>query len=392
MDDLGAHQNPAAPRWDEKVEVELTSLRATTADVANRLNWLTEQYEHVIQVNGKLNDALDGCKAEIESLRSHVEFLRDRKTSSSNEVKGADPPYFEGNPRELDAWILACRLKFSLQPSKFGSEDRKVLYGTGFLKGPPKAWINPLASKYLMDQTGVPEFESFDTFVKALKTLYGDPNLERNSMNALKSLKQTSSVAEYISRFIGYSQHTKLNDVGLREYFYDGLKDSIKDELATRSCPTLQSLQETATLLDARLHERRVERERSQGTRRNADGQSTSQGTRLPPSKPPPSSIPAWQTPRPASSTHPSSRPPPGPAVTRSTSAPAAPTTDGSTPMELDSQRLGRLTLQEKDRCEKEERCYRCRQQGHIARLCPRFTVAGLEIELDLAEKDEGQE
>ena len=57
------------------------------------------------------------------------------------------------------------------------------------------------------------ELTSFDIFTKALKTLYSDPNLERNMLTALKNLKQLSMVANYISRFVIHFQHANLNDV-----------------------------------------------------------------------------------------------------------------------------------------------------------------------------------
>ena len=51
-----------------------------------------------------------------------------------------------------------------------------------------------------------PDLESFETFVRALKELYGDPNLQRNAMAALRNLRQVTSVAEYHSRFASHSR------------------------------------------------------------------------------------------------------------------------------------------------------------------------------------------
>ena len=136
------------------------------------------------------------------------------------------------------------------------------MFATLYLKGPPLFWINPTLGKYLaMSPQDEPpaELASFDAFTQALKTLYGDPNLERNALTALDNLKQLTTVAHYISRFAVYSQHANLNDVGLRQAFYKGLKSGIKDELATRDYTTLKELQTLATKLDARLRERAVE-------------------------------------------------------------------------------------------------------------------------------------
>ena len=132
------------------------------------------------------------------------------------------------------------------------------MFTTSYLKGPPLSWINSALNKYLatgpLDEMPA-ELTSFDAFTKALKMLYGDLNLERNALTALENLKQLSMVTNYISRFTIYSQHTNLNDVGLRQAFYRGLKSSIKDELATREYLMLQELQTLATRLDSQLRE-----------------------------------------------------------------------------------------------------------------------------------------
>ena len=70
-------------------------------------------------------------------------------------------------------------------------------------------------------------------------------------MNALDNLKQLGTVANYISRFAIHSPHANLNDVGLRQAFYKGLKEKIKNELATRDYKTLKELQNLATMLDS---------------------------------------------------------------------------------------------------------------------------------------------
>ena len=153
----------------------------------------------------------------------------------------------------METWITACSLKFAGQPSRFRSERQKLIFATSYLKGLPLLWINPALNKYLaagpLDETPE-ELASFNDFTKALKTLYGDPNLERNALTALDNLKQVTTVAHYISRFTIYSQHTNLNDVALRQAFYRGLKGEIKDELATRDYTTLKELQTLATKLD----------------------------------------------------------------------------------------------------------------------------------------------
>jgi Retrotransposon gag protein len=376
------------PTWED-IAAELSSFRTRFAKLEEHADWVTDEYNKAIDVNQRLNDKVEALTKKVDDQAVIIEHLGHSKPSSSG-IKAADPPLFEGNPRELDAWILACRLRFSLQPSKFVTEDTKVQYAISFLKGPPKLWINPLASKFLIDRTGVPEFEAFETFVASIRSLYGDPNLARNATNQLKIIKQTTSVSEYYSRFIGYSQHTAHNDIGLRDFFYDGLKETIKDELAKMPlCLTLESLKAAATQLDSRMQERRWEREHL--PRKNPEP-SPATGTRLAYTKPP-ATYNQTQAPAPPR-THqaPAPRPQPSPAApSRPTPSPAAPA-DGTTPMELDSQRMLRpLTQAEREQCIKEGRCLRCRRPGHTWRECSgRFAMAA--VEMTLSENDESQE
>jgi hypothetical protein len=387
---------PSPPfSWDD-YHAEMLSFRTRLVALERHADWITGEYKKAVEANQKLSDEVETLTKTVDDQAAVIEHLGRTRAPSSNEIKGADPPLFEGNPRELDAWILACRLRFSLQPSKFAAEETKVQFAISFLKGPPKLWVNPLASKFFADRTSVPEFESFETFVTSIRSLYGDPNLAQNAMNQLKVIKQTTSVPEFYSRFIGVSQYTPHGDAALRGYFYDGLKETIKDELAKipTPCLTLASLKNAATQLDSRMQERKWEKEHL--PRRHTDNPTSSHtsnpGTRLTYSKPPPIHqapvVPfrPYQPPTFRQPLAPAPRPaPPRPAPTPVASA------DGATPMELDSQRLRPLSEAEREKCLRENRCLRCRLQGHGWRECPgRLAIAAMEIAL--SENDESQE
>jgi len=240
---------------------------------------------------------------------------------------------------------------------------------------------------FTMKGTGTPppEFQSFETFVQSLRALYGDPNLQRNSETAIRFLRQDNrSVAEYISKFAVHSQHTKYDDPSLASCFYNGLDDSIKDELSTREWTTLRELQNMATRLDARARERKFEKEQETKARnRGAPGGNNpprrGDGTFLP-------TKPAAWIPAPRSTP-----------IIAPTAAPRASPTDGSTPMELDSQRRIELSEEERDRCMKENRCFEYKNVGHSVKKCrtrlarlARLGFAGLEVQL--AENGDAQE
>ena len=364
---------------DTDMPIQTTPPPPSNAELTSQVAWLTESLEVIARANEALRAEVNGLRQEVEQMRVAGGGCR------TPEPKVADPPMFDGNDKQVEGWITACRLKFAGQPSRYPKEATKVIFAASFLSGPPKTWIQPLVTAYL-DDTIVQkpeEFMSFEKFIASLKTLYGDPNLERNAMAALEIIEQTTSVAEYISRFAGLSQYTQLNDVGLMRYFYRGLKGAIKDELATRDYKTLRELQTLATRLDARLHERMIERNREPRPR----GRDVS------------SSFKIVLPPKPRTPAFAAGAPPPHKGNFQGIAMPGPPTVpvgDGSTPMELDSQVSRRLPPEEKERCLRLGLCWNCGKHGHRRLDCPELLRAVMNVELEgvqeSTEKDPAQE
>lgn len=329
-----------------------------------------------------LTEKMEALERDNTILRREIDRLHELPRADKDEQKGASPPMFTGSQKELEGWITACRLSFANQPSKFRSDSKKIIWATTFLSGPPLVWLQPAINKLLTEgEATPPELETFETFVQALKGLYGDPNLQRNAKAALRNLRQTTSVAEYHSRFASHGQYTELEDAALADYFYWGLKPEVKDRLADlEEWTSLRDLQQKATRIDARLHERRVEKEREARYRPNGEVSNFPRKSNVNP------------VPRPAFV--PATRPVPvipnrNPFVTPVRATPA---TDGTTPMELDSQR-GTLTTWEKEECMRRGLCFHCKDRGHISALCPgRTRIAGVEMEIQLSENDRAQE
>jgi hypothetical protein len=273
-----------------------------------------------------------------------------------DEPKGADPPQFGGNQRELEGWLTACRMSFANQPSKFGTERKKVLWATTFLTGLPLQAFQPLINKHLAGDDTIGEMTSFETFAMALRGLYGDPNLEPSSKTALHFLQQTGSVAAYYAKFVSHSQYTNLSDNALADYFYRGLNEKIKDKLAEMGpWKGLFDLKARATQYDSRMRERKAEKE----FEAKAAGLATSrkpEGSGRYGFNPPPRN-PTVPNPYRSPPTAPSSRPPPIPP--RPTPTSTTRPSDGATPMELDAQTRSELTS---DDCRRMGLCFRCKR------------------------------
>jgi hypothetical protein len=124
-----------------------------------QVTWLTEKMESLEQANATL-------KRELDWNRREIDRLRESPRADKDEQKGANPPMFTGTQKELEGWIMACRLSFANQPSKFRSDAKKIVWATTFLSGPPLAWLQPAINKLLTEGEAMPpELKTFETFV-----------------------------------------------------------------------------------------------------------------------------------------------------------------------------------------------------------------------------------
>jgi hypothetical protein len=296
---------------------------------------------------------------ELEAKPAHTK---------THEPKMPDPPVFSGERKAVLPFLAKCRLKFTGQPSMFPTEHTKVVYAGSRLEGPPFAWFTPLNDRmHKPGETPPTELATFDDFAKALTTLYGDPHLSLTAEREIRALKQLTSVAVYIARFEEHRQYLTWNDDALRDQFYLGLRDRMKDSMAPLDRPKdLASLKELALRLDARLDARWQEKQ--------ATGNTSN-----------PTPRPSWNN-RPQTLQPPSHRQTPAIAInnpassTPATPAPSAPsvpkpnfpshTPDGTIPMELGS-RGWQLTAAEKQRRRDNNLCNYCADPSHRAFQCP---------------------
>jgi Retrotransposon gag protein len=253
---LGIEPSPTPDPPTQWGPEQFVELRTQMIQLEQKTDWVYHELE-------KTKVQLEKTRTELATARGESTTVR--TASGKGEAKGADPPLFTGNQRELETWITACRLRFAGQPSKFDTEEKKVVHATSFMRGPPLAWFQPVINAYSTaehDDELPPEFQSFETFVQSIRVLYGDPDLQRNSERMILHLKQgDGTVAEYTSRFAIHSQYTKFDDDSLTGHFYEGLHGDIKDELAVREWKDLKGLQVLAGRLDARLRQRKKEKE-----------------------------------------------------------------------------------------------------------------------------------
>jgi hypothetical protein len=278
----------------------------------------------------------------------------------SSEPKTSPPPTFDGTkPRECRPFLNHCRINFQTQPSRFSSEQAKVFYTIGYLRGPAFELVAPFLDE--SRQSARPTWlDSFSSFADSLNSVFGVIDEAQQAERQLRDLRQTGSVSQYYTRFFALTPMLNWDDRALRSQFYFGLKPAIKDELTHHERPTtLEELKALAIRVDNRLFERLQER---RNEREVVTGFSNS-------------------TQRPTVATQSGGFPSFHPA-----------TTPGPVPMDIDAVNTaaprGPLSPQEKQRRRQLNLCLYCGQPNHMAYACPlkprhRTQTAAVELASD---------
>jgi len=183
--------------------------------------------------------------------------------------KVAPPKRFSGSRAQLREFLTQCRLYIAFNPLCFDTEERKTLFIVSYFEGSAFKWFDQYLREWLdptipMEQKSR-ETQVLCTNVEALTNkmiiLWGEEDEEGAAERRLKRLRQTGTVANYLSEFEQWAPRTKWDDHAFRFQFYDGLKDSIKDDIARGAKPTtLVSLQKVALQIGERQQERQLER------------------------------------------------------------------------------------------------------------------------------------
>ena len=259
------------------------------------------------------------------------------------------PEVYDGKDRGLAAdFVSKIRLYIAANIHLFTTERDKVFFAASYLRGKAYTWIQPR-----LDKEVDPVMMNFETFVDSFIRNLGDPDREATMTKKIKLLRQTSSCTTYRTEFDSYAQYLSINEPGLREYFYDGLKDSVKDVLATivDQPDSLLDFEDLCVRIDNRLFERKTEHKGQSKPSHQSHVQST-----LGPSV---HFNPYRSKPKPALVS--------SPRATYSSSGPA--------PMDLDASHSGRkfkpLTPEERTYRMNNSLCLYCGKAGHRATDCP---------------------
>lgn len=205
--------------------------------------------------------ALSEANRLDNQVRRNVQGTREFE-SGERESKVADPEKFSGKKgNEVYRWFAQLRLVFRGKPRTYNSDTDKVAYALSYMNGAAQNWAMPLLQA--LDEEREHELlTNYGAFRESVISVYGDLDRRCNAEDRLGRLRQTGSVAAYISSFNEYVAQVDWNEASLVARFRSGLKDEILDSVATAEAQP-QRLHEWMTMasrIDERLWGRRQNR------------------------------------------------------------------------------------------------------------------------------------
>ena len=189
------------------------------------------------------------------------------------EPKIGHPERFDGDPRQVRAFLTSCRIQFALQPRTFMSEATKVGYVITHLTGRARLW----GAAEFDRQT--PACASFDTFAKEMEKVFDVGSSTAEASRALMGIRQGNrTVADYSIDFRTLASRSLWNMPALVDAFLNSLSNYLKDELVSHDQPrTLDDAIALTVRIDQRIQARRRERGGSTQSSVRTRGESTSQ-------------------------------------------------------------------------------------------------------------------
>jgi hypothetical protein len=161
-------------------------------------------------------------------------------------------PDWDGNRKGLEDFLDQCSLHFRLNRQRFQSGERKVLWATTYITGPPRErirnlWASGATPDWLMDWTA---------FTKELRRTYGDPNPGHTARLRLNRIKQTGPVSHHVAEFkMLMSTANATDEKQLLTAFQESLRDSLRRRLLHIETTDLHEYMDAAIRMEQRLHE-----------------------------------------------------------------------------------------------------------------------------------------
>ncbi|QRV93541.1 Retrotransposon gag protein [Ceratobasidium sp. AG-Ba] len=179
--------------------------------------------------------------------------------TSTTRVKLAKPDKFDGKKDKSTTFKVAIT-QYLRSTYPGSSDDDKIAFIISYLDGKAAEWVEPHMEHDILRQA-VPWLHNVNLFWAEFEKRFGEIDRATKALKKLKSLKQKSSVQDYVTEFQSLAAYVNYDDLALRDMFYEGLKDEIKMAMLSQlfdvkdNTTTGQMVVDRALLIDQHLEQ-----------------------------------------------------------------------------------------------------------------------------------------
>ncbi|GAB1527757.1 hypothetical protein RhiTH_010945 [Rhizoctonia solani] len=166
---------------------------------------------------------------QIQGAATSIQAVQDQLLHNSTTCPTAPPPpsgtATSTNPPPAPT-TSNSELKFA-KPNKFGGKKEDAL--NFIIACAAEDWVRPYKERKVFRGEAVPLLEDIDVFWAKFTKHYVDTNRNEKYRQKWNNLRQKALVQEYTREFQQYSVSLGYSNETLRDKYYNGLKNDIKD-------------------------------------------------------------------------------------------------------------------------------------------------------------------
>ena len=163
----------------------------------------------------------------------------------SSKIKLEPLTKYTRKKEEFIGFLIALCSYFYLYSAQFYIVTSYILFATSYLDSNTLYQFEPTWRDFLLklveecDEFIIAIFELYERFEEELWKVFKDTNEKRYTQERLALLYQTKLASIYTTQFYQDLLQASINDKGLIQLFYKGLKEEVKDKLYCLDHPTI---------------------------------------------------------------------------------------------------------------------------------------------------------
>ncbi|CCO35278.1 hypothetical protein RSOLAG1IB_12582 [Rhizoctonia solani AG-1 IB] len=142
------------------------------------------------------------------------------------------PKPYDGVKRGKSAkqWFTRMGLYIVMNKDRFDNEDQALIWILYNMEGKAADWGTPIIDDITSNKPGAPK--DVQELTARFTAAFSDPDAKRAAGRKIVALQQTTSMADYVTKFRNISADLDWNDSALQDQFLRGVHWKVKEQMA----------------------------------------------------------------------------------------------------------------------------------------------------------------